>query len=84
MRTRDAKRGELPPENNLAQTIRIAQSNQPAQGPTLLLVALVDEDNDIVDYGLSFAGTLFVSWPLDAALFWKAVRRLAGPAGPPA
>jgi len=84
VRTRDAKRGELPPENNLAQTIRIAQSNQPAQGPTLLLVALVDEDNDIVDYGLSFAGTLFVSWPLDAALFWKAVRRLAGPAGPPA
>ena len=74
--TRDARRGELPPENNLAKTIRIAQSNQPAHGPTILLVALVNADDEIVDYGLSFAGTLFVSWPLDAELFWNAARRL--------
>jgi hypothetical protein len=74
--TRDARRGELPPENNLAKTIRITQSNQPAHGPTILLVALVDADDEIVDYGLSFAGTLFVSWPLDAELLWKAARRL--------
>jgi hypothetical protein len=82
--TRDARRGELPPENNLAKTIRIAQSNQPAQGPTVVLVALVDGDNQIVDYGLSFAGTLFVSWPLDPELFWKAARRLATAAEPTA
>lgn len=80
--TRDSKRGELPPENTLAKTIRIAQSNQPAQGPTVLLVALVDADDEIVDYGLSFAGTLFVSWPLDAELFWAATRRLEGSSTP--
>lgn len=82
--TRDARRGEFPPESNLAKTIRVAQSNQPAQGPTILLVALVDVDNEIVDYGLSFAGTLFVSWPLDADLFWKAAQRLAAAAEPTA
>ena len=82
--TRDSKRGELPPENNLAKTIRIAQSNQPAQGPTVLLVALVDAEDEIVDYGLSFAGTLFVSWPLDAELFWKAARRLGATGEPTA
>lgn len=82
--TRDSKRGQLPPENTLAKTIRIAQSNQPAQGPTVLLVALVDSENEIVDYGLSFAGTLFVSWPLDAELFWKAARRLGATGEPTA
>jgi hypothetical protein len=76
--TRDAPRGELPPENNLAKTIRIAQLHQPALGPTILLVALVDDDDHIVDYGLSFSGTLFVSWPLDSDLFWTAARRLSG------
>lgn len=80
--TRDARRGELPPENNLAKTIRIARSNQPAHGTTVLLVALVDAANEIVDYGLSLAGTLFVSWPLDAELFWTAARRLAMAAEP--
>lgn len=84
VRTRDARRGELPPENNLARSIRIAQSNQPAKGPTVLLVALVDAGNEIVDYGLSFAGTLFASWPLDAELFWKSARRLATAAEPTA
>ena len=82
--TRAAKRGQLPPENNLAKTIRVAQSNQPAHGPTVLLVALVDAGHEIVDYGLSFAGTLFVSWPLDADLFWKAARRLAAAREPSA
>lgn len=77
VRTRDAVRGELPPDSNLARTIRIAKSHQPANCPTVLLVALVDADNTIVDYGLSFAGTLFASWPLDASLFWSAVGRLA-------
>jgi hypothetical protein len=79
--TRDARRGELPPENNLAKTMRIAQSNQPAQGPTVILGALVGEDDEIVDYGLSFAGTLFASWPLDADLFWKAAHRLSTTVG---
>ena len=82
--TRDGKRGELPPETNLAKGLRLAQSNQPAQGPTVLLAALVDALGEPVDYGLSFAGTLFVSWPLDAPLFWEAARRLAAAAeGPP-
>jgi hypothetical protein len=75
--TRDAERGELPPENNLSMTLRVAQSNQPAHGPTILLAALVNAEDEIVDYGLSFSGTLFVSWPLDAHLFWEAVRRLS-------
>jgi hypothetical protein len=78
--TRNGKRGELPPDTNLAKGLRLAQSRQPAQGPTILLVALVDERGAPLDYGLSFAGTLFVSWPLDAHLFWEAARRLAAAA----
>jgi hypothetical protein len=42
----------------------------------VLLVALVDAEGEPKDYGFSLAGTLFVSWPLDASLFWEAVRRL--------
>lgn len=83
--SRDLKRGELPPESNLAKTIRIAQSNQPVlQAPTVTLVALVSADDEIVDYGLLFAGTFFVSWPLDAELFWVAARRLGAAAEPTA
>lgn len=57
--------------------LRIAQSHQTAQGPTIVLAALVDDEGVAQDYGLSFAGTLFVSWPLDAHLFWVAVSRFA-------
>ncbi len=77
--TRDRERGELPPETGLSKGLRLARSHQPAQGPTVLLVALVDAEGLPKDYGFSFAGTLFVSWPLDASLFWVAVRRLGGP-----
>lgn len=76
--TRDSERGQLPPDTGLSQGLRVAQSHQPARGPTILLVALVDDDGLPLDYGFSFAGTLFVSWPLDAELFWEAVRRLGG------
>ncbi len=74
--TRDRERGQLPPETGLSKGLRLARSHQPAQGPTVLLVALVDAEGRPTDYGVSFAGTLFVSWPLDAALFWEAVSRL--------
>lgn len=77
--TRDRERGQLPPETGLSKGLRLARSHQPAQGPTVLLVALVDAEGRPTDYGVSFAGTLFVSWPLDAALFWEAVRRLGIP-----
>lgn len=76
--TRDTDRGQLPPETGLSKGLRVAQSHQPAQGPTILLVALIDDDGQPLDYGFSFAGTLFVSWPLDAELFWEAARRLGG------
>jgi hypothetical protein len=75
--TREGQRGELPPETGLARGLRMAQSHHPAQGPTVLLVALVDAEGKPLDDGLSFAGTLFISWPLDAALFWEATRCLA-------
>lgn len=75
--TRDGKRGDLPPETGLSTGLRLSRSHQPAQGPTILLVALVDAHGTPVDYGFSFAGTLFVSWPLDAHLFEQAARRFA-------
>ena len=59
------------------------RSNQPDQGPTVRLVALADADNEIVDYACR-SRTLFVSWPLDAELFWKAARRLTAAAEPTA
>jgi HNH endonuclease len=75
---RDGEGGELPPETGLSKGLRLARSHKPAEGPTVLLVALVDAEGQPKDYGFSFAGTLFVSWPLDASLFWEAVRRLGG------
>ncbi len=78
MATRDRERGELPLETGLSKGLRLARSHHPAQGPTVLLVALVDAEGRPKDYGFSFAGPLFVSWPLDASLFWEAVRRLGG------
>lgn len=72
---RDGARGELPPKTGLTTGLRIARTGVPATGPTVQLVALVDADGSPLDYGLLLAGTMFVSWPLDAELFWVAVRR---------
>ena len=74
---RDSKKSESFPESRIAGGLRIAQSHEPAQGPTIVPAALVDEEGVAQDYGLSFAGTLFVSWPLDAHLYLLEVRRFA-------
>jgi hypothetical protein len=77
--SRDGDRGELPPETGLASGLRVAQSHQPAHGPTIVLAALVDAGGGVLDWGLSFAGTLFVSWPLDVELLQQAIDRFDAP-----
>jgi hypothetical protein len=73
---RDLPRGAPFPESSAARPMRVAKSYEPAQGPAVALVAIVDENGVMLDGGISFAGTLFVSWPLDADLFWKAAKLL--------
>lgn len=75
---RDSKGAEHIPESRIAGGLRVARSYRAAQGPTVVLAALLDDEGVMQDGGLSFAGTLFVSWPLEAGLFWKAAQRLAG------
>lgn len=80
---RDWRRGETFPESRIAGGLRVAQTYRAAQGPTVVLASLINDDGEPVDHGLSFAGTLFVSWPLDASLFWEAAQRVSAP-DPPA
>lgn len=75
---RDSKWAEPFPESRIAGGLRVARSYRAAQGPTVVLAALVDDEGVMLDGGLSFAGTLFVSWPLEAELFWTAAQRFAG------
>ena len=75
---RDSKRGGPFPESQIAGGLRVARSYRAAQGPRVALAALVDDEAVMQDGGLSLAGTLFVSWPLEAELFWTAAHRLAG------
>lgn len=74
---RDCVRGEPFPGSRMANGLRVARSFGPAHGPSVELVALLNETGEPQDYGLAFAGTLFVSWPLAPALFWDAARRLS-------
>lgn len=78
VQARDTTKGGVPASSNLAKTLRIYKSGRAAQGPTVVLAGLVDSDGSVLDWGLSLAGTLFVSWPLDAHLFWQAARRFGG------
>lgn len=61
---RDATRGKEP-FGEIAAGLRLSRSYAPASGPTVALVALQTDGGEIVDVGLSLAGTLFVSWPLE-------------------
>lgn len=78
MAARDSERGEPLPESRIAGGLRVARSYRAAQGPSVGLAALVDDEAVMQDGGLSLAGTLFVSWPLEAELFWAAAQRFAG------
>jgi len=68
---RDWERSRPFPESRIAGGLRVARSYRAAQGPRVALAALVDDEAVMQDGGLSFAGTLFVSWPLEAELFWS-------------
>lgn len=82
---REWRRGEPFPESRVAAGLRVAQTYQVAQGSTVVLASLIDDDDGgQVDHGLSFAGTLIVSWPLDAHLFWEAAQRVSAPDPPTA
>jgi hypothetical protein len=74
---RDSKRGGSFAESRIAGGLRLAKSYRPAQGPTVILAALVDDDGVMQDGGLSSAGTLFVSWPFEVEFFWTAAQRFA-------
>jgi hypothetical protein len=73
---RDARRGEAP-ASLVAGGLRVIRSYEAAQGPPIVLAVLVDAVGTVRDGGLSFAGTLFISWPLDAELFRVAIKRYA-------
>lgn len=49
--TRDRERREQQPETGLSRGLRLARSDQPAEGPTVLLVALVDDESQPKDFG---------------------------------
>lgn len=70
---RDARARDALPESAVAQSLRIARSMRRASGPAISLVALIRPDGTMADAGLSFAGTLFVSWPLEVDLLGEAV-----------
>lgn len=78
MAARDSGRGDSVPESRIAGGLRVARSYGAAQGPSVVMAALVDDEGVMQDGGLSFAGTLFVSWPLEPGLFRTAARRFAG------
>lgn len=65
---RDATRGHEP-FGEIAAGLRLSRSYAPASGPAVSLVALRSDGGEIVDVGLSLAGTLFVSWPLEPLQF---------------
>ena len=83
---RDAGRGTPFPESRIAMGLRVMKSYEAARGPAIVLGALVDEQGVMRDGGLSLAGTLFVSWPLEVELFKAAVEKAETAAGetPPA
>ena len=72
---RDSRRGMPFPESMAATNLRVHKSNAEGAGPAVALVALIDDDGGIADVGISLAGTLFVSWPLEVELLNAAIRR---------
>ena len=65
---RDATRGKEP-LGEIAAGLRLSRSYAPATDPAVSLVALQTDSGEVVDVGLSLAGTLFVSWPLEPLQF---------------
>lgn len=79
---RDAAARQALPGSAIAKSLRTARSMKRASGPTVSLVALVLPDGTIADAGLSFAGTLFISWPLEVDLLCEVIAIARGTAQP--